>query len=148
MTGPLPPYLMVLMTAPSPPPPLIRRSGSATVLHVWLCAHVPKLGTHRNKTNEWEKNILQFRVGGYFTFHLLPGFLGCSGVSRTVLVFPVLVHADSLDEVLRCDYSKYFSLLDSNCTLGCLFLCILRKKKSIFALDLILRTLNCFACFC
>ena len=140
---------MVLMTAPPPPPPtLIRRSGSATVLHVWLCAHVPKLGTPRNKTNEWEKNILQFRVGVYFTFHLLPGFLGCSGVSRTVPVFPVLVHADSLDEVLRCDYSKYFSLLDSNCTLGCLFLCILREKKSIFTLDLILRTLYCFACFC
>ena len=92
-----------------------------------------------------KKNILQFRVGGYFTFHLLPGFLGCSGVSRTVPVFPVLVHADSLDEVLRCDYSKYFSL---HCTLGCLFLCILREKKSIFALDLILRTLYCFACFC
>ena len=123
---------MVLMTAPPPPLPLIRRSGSATVLHVWLCAHVPKLRTPRNKTNEWEKNILQFRVGGYFTFHLLPGFLGCSGVSRTVPVFPVLVHADSLDEVLRCDYSKYFSLLDSNCTLGCLFLCILRGKKIHF----------------
>ena len=125
---------MVLMTAPAPPPPrplsegldppLSYTSGS---VHMFQNSEHPEISQMNGK-----KNILQFRVGGYFTFHLLPGFLGCSGVSRTVPVFPVLVHADSLDEVLRCDYSKYFSLLDSNCTLGCLFLCILREKKIHF----------------
>ena len=121
---------MVLMTAPPPlseslDPPLSYKSGS---VHMFQNSEHPEI----RQMNGKKKNILQFRVGGYFTFHQLPGFLGCSGVSRTVPVFPVLVHADSLDEVLRCDYSKYFSLLDSNCTLGCLFLCILRGKKIHF----------------
>ena len=71
-----------------------------------------------------------------------------AGVSRSVPVFPVLVHTDSMDEALRRDYSKYFSLLGSNWTLWCLFLCNVREKKSIFALGLILRKLNSSVCFC
>ena len=51
-----------------------------------------------------------------------------SGVSWSVPVFSVLVHADALNEVLRRDFSKYVSLLGSNCTLWCLFLCIVREK--------------------
>jgi len=82
------------------------------------CAHVPTLGTLRKKSSEFLLRISPIaRFSGLF-----------SGIPRSVPVSPFLVHADSLDEVLRRDYSKYFSLLGSICTLQCLFLCILLKE--------------------
>ena len=90
----------------------------------YTSANVPKLGTPRSLMNEKKKTvklfcILQFRIGGsvcLFTLHFTycQVFWFVPGVSRSVPAFTVLVHADSLDEVLRRDYSKYFSLLGSN----------------------------------
>ena len=101
---------MVLMTAPSPPslpppplsegldPPLSYTSGSVYMFQ--------KSGHQKISQIKGKKKNYSLGLGATSHFTYCQVFWVVLRGSRTVPVFPVLVHADSLDEVLRCDYSK------------------------------------------